>query len=141
MAIQTSRGPRRIISEINITPLTDVALVLLVIFMVTAPLIVQTGFSVKLPEATTASSQPTSPIVITIAADSSLYLNNVPVTRDSLVSLLQIRVRQGGAGAIAVIEADRSVPHGTVVDAMDLVRKSGIERLAISAEFKPEVQR
>lgn len=127
----------RIISEINITPLTDVMLVLLVIFMVTTPLLVMESFKIKLPRATSAEPQIETGITITIAPGDILYLNGKQVGMDELKGLLPERLAISRDKAI-VIKADKTIYHGTVVKVLDTARKAGAVKLSIATEPERE---
>ncbi len=130
-----SQGPRRIgtnLAEINIIPLVDVVLVLLLIFMLTAPMMYR-GIDVNLPKA---SSRPTAVeerLVLTVTKDQSLFLNDrrLPATG------LEQALRQAFANRTdktLYLKADAGLSYGTVVETMDRVRRAGIERLGMVTE-------
>lgn len=123
----------RIMSEINVTPLVDVFLVLLIIFMVTTPLIVQESFKIKLPTAVSSDVQPEVKINISITRDKEVYLNNKPVDLDNLEKVLSERLA-ASADKTVVIRADKRVYHETVVKVLDICKKAGAERLALSTD-------
>lgn len=127
----------RLMAEINITPFTDVVLVLLIIFMVTTPLIMQTGLTVKLPKAATQELQPTeeNPLKIALQADGQILLNEVPVSREDLTAALKNRLTQN-KNTLVVLQADERVLHGSVVDILDLAKQEGAQRLAIATQAK-----
>ncbi len=128
---------RRIISEINITPLTDVALVLLVIFMVTSPLLIQTGFKVKLPEAHAATSQPSTPLIITLTREGKIFLNDqMSVSRQQLGDILKQKLTQNN-DQVVLVRADQNARHGDVVELLDIAKAAGAQKLAIAVENKP----
>lgn len=123
---------RRFLAEINVIPLVDVVLVLLIIFMVTAPMLYR-GIDIKLPSSTTNSIKPEERVVLTVERDQKLYLDK------DLVGVGQLEQRLKGLKArnpdVAVyLRADRSVPYGTVVLVMDGVKRSGIEKLGMVTE-------
>jgi biopolymer transport protein TolR len=118
-------------SEINVTPLVDVMLVLLIIFMVTAPLLTQ-GLEVQLPHAEgrsfeLASSNPTK---ITVLASGAVYVDGVSVgSRDLDFNLgAMLRARRVKR---ALLEADRGVPYGRVVTVLDVMNRAGVEQLGM----------
>ena len=127
------RADQEIIAEINITPLTDVALVLLVIFMVTTPLILQGGINVKLPTSVTADTSPVRNITVSITIDKRIYVNDKEQDAGGLQSYLGDMIKYEKDKTI-VINADKDVPHGFVVMVMDAAKKAGAVKLAIAAE-------
>jgi biopolymer transport protein TolR len=124
---------RKLVSDINIVPFTDVLLVLLVIFMVTTPLIVQGQIQVKLPKASAQSSPSLRPLVVTLTAQGRLFLADQEVSLQDLPTLLGPRLKER-SDKMVIINADRSVTHGRVVTVMDLAKQAGAERLAIATE-------
>jgi biopolymer transport protein TolR len=126
-------GNRAFVSEINVTPFVDVMLVLLIIFMVTAPMLTE-GLDVDLPRTQAVESLPTGNdnVVLTIKKDSSIYINEYPETMDGLAVKLATVVRD--AGRSLFLQADREVPYGTVVYVMGKIKAAGIETLSIVAE-------
>ena len=122
---------RRIISEINVTPLVDIMLVLLIIFMVTATYIVRQSLEVKLPEAATAEPTKVTLIAVTVDAAGRLGLNGERSSEAAVRALIR-RQRAARASLEAVIAADRTVQHGRVVELIDLLRQEGVTKLAIN---------
>ncbi|OGF47318.1 MAG: hypothetical protein A2452_13205 [Candidatus Firestonebacteria bacterium RIFOXYC2_FULL_39_67] len=123
----------KIISDINITPLTDVALVLLIIFMVTTPMILAGGINVKLPTATTADTTPQRNITISITRDGKVYLNDRETGFDGLQPALE-QFLKNEKDKTVILNADKSVMHGQVVRVLDIAKKAGAVKLAIAAE-------
>jgi len=123
----------KIISEINITPLTDVMLVLLVIFMVTTPLLVMQSFKIKLPKAVTAEAEPGRGITISIAAGGIIYLNNKAVKMEGLFDSIKSELKTASDRTI-IIKADKDIPHGVVVKVLDTAKRAGAEKLSIATE-------
>jgi biopolymer transport protein ExbD/biopolymer transport protein TolR len=127
------RQPRTASSmaDINITPFVDVVLVLLVIFMITAP-ILQSGIEVQLPKTKTVKAIVEERLVLTIDRGQRLYLGNDLVNINALGELLRAK---GPAGQQSVyIRCDESVPFGTVATVMDAVRQAGIENVSMVTE-------
>jgi biopolymer transport protein TolR len=140
MPTMISRGRgRRTISEINMVPFIDVMLVLLIIFMVTAPLI--TPSMIDLPSVGKAAKQPDSVIQIIIQKDESLELKALPAGKESVRSAMntvadQVKKMQAGQANVAVvISADKSVKYETVVTVMDKLKRGGIERVGLSVQL------
>jgi len=128
---------RRTISEINMVPFIDVMLVLLIIFMVSAPLIT-TGV-VDLPSVGRASRQPDKVIEIVVGADESLRLRVDGKDAGARVALAQLAARvtglQGGAAnAPVIIAADRNVKYEQVVKVMDVLQKAGVQRVGLAVK-------
>jgi len=120
---------RRFMAEINVIPLVDVVLVLLVIFMVTAPMLYR-GLDIKLPTSASNTIRPEERIVLTIERDQKLYLDKDPVNVAQLERRLRA-MKERNADLSVYLRADREVPYGTVVQVMDGVKRSGIEKLGM----------
>ena len=122
-----------ILAEINVTPLVDIMLVLLIIFMVTASYIVAPSIEVELPEA--ASGEPTevSTLGITIEADGTLYLNGERISEEGLRAAIPTAKAQSDE-VQAIIAADKNVIHGTVMHVIDIVKQGGVHKFAINIE-------
>lgn len=134
----------QLLSEINVTPLVDVMLVLLVIFMITAPL-VATGVKVDLPQARTrelASDQ--KPIVVTIDAVGEIFIGDAPVAREALGNtLLQMAQASGDPSAMRVfVRADQAIAYGMVMQIVAEIGASGFEKVAFLSDSRdPDVQK
>jgi biopolymer transport protein TolR len=114
-------------SDINVTPLVDVMLVLLVVFMVTAPLLVQ-SIPVELPRTTARRPAPAPHLSLSIDRTGRVYLERQPVALSALPDALHT---QGGAAPDVILEADRNVPFGSVAQVLALVQSAGIGNLSI----------
>jgi biopolymer transport protein TolR len=130
MAVQLGGGGG-VKSDINVTPLVDVMLVLLIIMMIVAPLL-QQGVSVKLPVATNTTEKPDTQEQTVLAIDSNrrLYLNAVPVLKDDLQRRVT-EILENKKDRIVIIKADEDVEYSAVMDAMDALRASGIEDMGL----------
>jgi biopolymer transport protein TolR len=136
--MQVNNGNRRLLSEINVTPFVDVMLVLLIIFMVTAPMMMQ-GVDVNLPKTATQPIRTEEErLVVTITAKQQIYLNEYQITLESLVKKLEAIYRNQPDRAV-FLRADRTVPYGFVVEVMAAVRRSGIVRMGMVTEPPQEV--
>ena len=132
MAFQRqSSDPFDHLADINVTPLVDVMLVLLIIFMVTAQMLHQ-GISVALPKTATTNlrSGLEDPIVLSISRDGLYYINETPVARGLLKDRLRAILRNHKEKAV-LLKADRSLSYGTVVETLDLLNRMGIESLGM----------
>jgi biopolymer transport protein ExbD len=129
MATSTSEGDE-LKSDINVTPLVDVMLVLLVIFMVVTPLLKQ-QLPVELPRAAhSREAQETSQVTLAAAADGTLFLNEQPVAAESLDEALH-NVYAERSDKTIFLESERSLPYSRVVDLMDACRAAGVERIGV----------
>jgi biopolymer transport protein ExbD len=122
--------------EINITPLTDVMLVLLVIFMVTTPLIMKAAIDINLPKAHAQQTAPVQQIKITISADGKIFVEGTPVSFDLLEGRLRELFRKGAEPSVTVA-ADERVPYGEAVRVLDVARQAGAVKLVLAAEPLP----
>ncbi len=127
------RNRYRPMSEINVTPLVDVMLVLLIIFMVTAPLMTS-GVNVDLPKTSAQQlNADVKPITVSIRADGSLYLGDEPVTMETLVSRLQALSQNDPAHRIFV-RGDEHIDYGRVVQVMGRITSGGFTHVALLAQ-------
>lgn len=123
-------GKKRLVSEINVTPLVDVMLVLLIIFMITAPMMTQ-GLDVDLPEITSKSlRQEENPIVITLDKEGTISINSIPLARDLLLQELQKKYKENQNQPI-FLKADRNVPYGNVVTVMSDIKSVGFDKIGM----------
>jgi biopolymer transport protein TolR len=128
-----------ILSEINITPLVDVMLVLLIIFMITAPMLHQ-GIEVALPKA----DQPNlplrkeDPVILSVNREGMIYLKERPIHPTKLVEVLTPMLR-GRDDETVFLKGDRDVPYGRVVEVLDTLQKGGITKIGMVTE-KPEAR-
>lgn len=128
--------PATLQSDINVTPLVDVCLVLLIIFMVVLPTLV-TGIPVHLPKAASGEALEKKPLQITLNSDKTLYFDAVVIRRDELASELQRR--HDHAQRPVVVRADKSLPYGEVVSVLDACRNAGFETIGLAgAKSKTE---
>ena len=125
-----SNGRKRLVSDINVTPLVDVMLVLLIIFMVTAPMMTQ-GLNVDLPETTAKSlRQEEKPIVVTVSKEGEISINNVPLIRRVLVQELKKNYIANKDQPI-FLKADKNVAYGHVVSVMADIKSVGFDKIGM----------
>lgn len=138
MRLRRKRRQDDLFAEINIVPFTDVVLVLLIIFMITANFIATgTGMTIELPSAQSAAPQAQSQTVVFITADGQMYLNSTKVDADGLQSRL-LQAAASDAELVVIVSADRNVPYSRVASALDAVRGAGVRYLALAAELPKE---
>jgi|TARA_B100000035_G_C20803217_1_gene466484 biopolymer transport protein TolR len=126
---------RKSISEINVTPFVDVMLVLLIIFMVTAPLLTA-GIKVNLPESTSIlKNEKNDPITVTINSKGEIYLQKKKFTADGLIKKLKALKSQNKDLKI-YIKGDKKLNYGKVMDLMSFINKSGFKKVALVTKLK-----
>ncbi|MDA8382305.1 MAG: protein TolR [Betaproteobacteria bacterium] len=132
------RRPRRLMNQINVVPYIDVMLVLLIIFMVTAPLI--NPGEINLPKVGETLKAPVAPLEVDIRADRSLWLRDRqtggkvhPMTRDELVQAIQDKQARNPDQPV-VIAADKSIPYGAVLKVMDILQQNQVKRIGLLAQ-------
>ena len=130
--MKIDRNRRTALSEINVTPLVDVMLVLLIIFMVTAPLM-QQGIDVNLPKAKGKDLAPEERISIVIKKGGTFFLNDQSITRTDMLSRLSAISKRNPN---VYLKADRDVSYGVVIELMGDIKEAGIEKLGIVTEPK-----
>lgn len=121
------------IVDINVTPLVDVSLVLLIIFLATSYLIAQQSLKVELPKASHAAATEARTVAVVIRASGEVDLDGHPVAPEDLPRELAAR-HHARPSVQVLVSADREVAHGRVVDVMDAARGAGIDRIAIAVD-------
>ena len=130
MAFTAANGRTQIaLAEINITPLVDVVLVLLIIFMVTAP-VLQSGIEVAVPKTRTVKEITEERLVVSIDKQQRVFLGNDPININSIAAALKKKVRDPAHQSI-FLRADEDVPFGAFATVMDAVKQSGITNVSI----------
>ena len=140
--MNTSKGKRRLMSEINVVPYIDVMLVLLIIFMITAPLLTQ-GISVDLPNAPASQLDPellrdNEPLVLSVDRDGKFYLNigddeEAPVDEATLVERASAVIRRNAKTPV-LVKADENVPYGRVVVGAALLQQAGATKIGFQTD-------
>jgi biopolymer transport protein ExbD len=135
MAGNRSNNDDEPITGINVTPLVDVCLVLLIIFMVTTPMIMKPSINVNLPKASSSDQSSPGELAITISKTGEIYANGKKV--------LEIELKDLAANLLAtkpelqaMISADKDTPHGTVIGVIDIIKGVGVKKFAINIEKK-----
>jgi biopolymer transport protein TolR len=121
------------VAEINVTPFVDVMLVLLIIFMVTAPMMSE-GLEVDLPTTRHVEALPTESenMVMTVKRDGAIYLDQYQIPREELQEKLRLLVKEKNKALF--LQADKEVPYGVVVDVMAGIKEAGIEKMGVVAQ-------
>jgi biopolymer transport protein TolR len=127
---ETRLGPA--LAEINVTPFVDVVLVLLIIFLITAPMLLG-GIDVRVPKTATRNIQPEERLVLSITRDRGVFLDNQPISLDRLSRVLSSMVRRNPKAAV-FLKADEAVAYGTVMKVMDVIKKAGVDRVGMVTE-------
>jgi biopolymer transport protein ExbD len=135
MKVQTPQRLTSNLAEINITPLVDVMLVLLIIFMVTVPMM-QSGIAVKLPSAETRNNPSASGLVLTLTKDRYVYMN------DQIINLyfLESRLKNfifNSEKKVVFLKADKSLSYGYIIEVMDIIKNAGVDTVGMIVEPKP----
>ena len=131
MAATTRR--RGLITDINVTPLVDIMLVLLIIFMLTAHLIAKQAIEVQLPKAANSTAVPATTLAVTLTREGRMYLNGVETTPAALRATVQAAVAKDPKTQ-TIISGDKDVSHGRVVWVLDLVKSLGVTSFAIQID-------
>lgn len=132
---QSSQQDDDMITGINVTPLVDVVLVLLIIFMVTATFIVAPAVKVELPQVSKADEPPPRSLHFLVDANGSYFLNEKQVDESAILPTIQKEVA-GNAEVQVLVSADKGVAYGNVIRLLDLVRSGGVKKFAISVQTK-----
>lgn len=123
------------ITEINVTPLVDVSLVLVIIFMVTAPLFSQPVMEVELPKAITDEGKESENVTITINPEEKIAVNAKEVTEEELKGELKMKIDQS-TDKVVIIRADALTNHGVVIKVLDLAKELGAKTMLFATEHK-----
>lgn len=132
MAASSARR-RGIIAEINVTPLVDIMLVLLIIFMLTQHLIEKQAIELELPRASNSANAPPTVLAVTLTRDGAMFLNERPVTAEQLRTAVREAVAKDPK-TTAIIAGDKAVTHGRIVWVLDTIKSLGITSFAIQID-------
>ena len=133
MTFDSSPSGNDAISQINVTPLVDVMLVLLVIFMVTAPIVLKDSLNIKLPTAASLDQKSSQPLGVVVTKAGQVLVSGKTATKESLTELVKETLAKDPA-ASAIIAADTEAMHGDVVRAIDWLKQAGMNQFAIQIE-------
>ena len=126
-----------LITKVNVTPIIDVALVLVIILLVTAPMMSVSDLPVRLPEARTREAEDERNVSVTLGTDGALAVDDRTVTAATLGPAVAERLAQpGNAGVLVVVRADTATPYASVKSALESIRQAGAKRIAIATRQK-----
>jgi biopolymer transport protein TolR len=129
MAFTNQGRTQTSLAEINIVPLVDVVLVLLIIFMITAP-IIQSGIEVNVPKTKTVKELTQERLVVTITREQRLFVDNTPININELEQRLKVRIKDP-AQTMIYLRADEEVPFGSIAKVMDRAKQAGIVNISV----------
>ena len=135
MAMKSGADTEESISDINVVPLVDIILVVLIIFMVTAPMFMKPTINVNLPKASSGEKTQPSQLSISLTADGKIFLNGAMSDLESVAKKAAEALAKS-PDTQAIIAGDKEVPYGQVVAVMDVVKGAGIKKFAISIDKK-----
>lgn len=118
---------------LNITPLVDVLLILIVFFVVTSTFMEQPGIKLELPKSRTADLQRVEKAILIVSDDAKLFFRNKEISLQELPSILSDAMQESVDRSL-IVSADKMVHHGLIVSIMDIARQSGVEKLVVSTE-------
>lgn len=121
---------------LNITPLVDVLLILIVFFVVTSTFMEQPGIKLELPKAQTADLQRIEKAILIVSADAKLLFRNKEISLSELPAILRDAMEESMDKSL-IISADKAVQHGLIISIMDIARQNGVEKLVVSTEPEP----
>lgn len=131
---------KKVDTHLNIAPLIDVVFLLLIFFMLSSHFVTQSGIKLTLPTATTAKLHSEEDVVIFIASDNSLYLNEEKIVLDDFLDKLRVKVKKTKK-RIVIIKADEKIDLGLAVKVMDIAKQAEAEGLIISTKIEENVKR
>ena len=137
MGWKLTGNKERMLAEINITPLTDVMLVLLVIFMVTTPLIMTESFKIKLPRAVTSGTETGKGVILAVSEDGRISIDGKDIRENELLDVLRKGFASGLDTAV-VVKADGNARHSVIVKVLDTAKLAGADRLSIATQRDKE---
>ncbi len=132
-----SRHTTTALGEINVTPLVDVVLVLLIIFMVTAPMMSR-GIDVSLPVATQTDNPPEDRLTVSVTAEGRIYIGDKPINMALLEDTLKGMLASGRTGRVVMLRADERLIYGRVIEVMDKMKRAGVEQIGFAYSLPDE---
>jgi len=133
--MKRTKKPTKVMAEINITPFTDVVLVLLIIFMIATPMLLQPGIKVELPKARAAQTNTDKNISITVGSDNTIYLDDQRIELNKLRQEISLRLANKPDLAV-MVKGDKEVHYDTIVKVVDAAKLAGAKKFALGVELK-----
>ena len=135
MAFKFNRSSKEPMSEINVTPFVDVMLVLLIIFMVTAPLLTS-GIKINLPESSSVlKNEKKDPVTVSINSKGEIFIQKKKFSKDQLIKKLSL-LKKNNQNLKIYIKGDKKLDYGKVMDLMNLINQSGFKKVALVTRLK-----
>ncbi len=129
----------RVGPKLDVTPMADMVFLLLIFFMLSSPIFMQTGIKIKLPKAVTAEGELGNKVILNISKEGKFTLNEKETNLDNLERELRILFATREE-KVLILRADKDVPHGVVVEALDKAKLAGAEKLAIATELAKSIK-
>lgn len=127
---------KKVVADINITPFTDVVLVLLIIFMITTPMLSQHEIKIHLPKATETTERSEDKVIeITIDKDGFLYIDREQLHKEYFEKTLKAKIAQNPERPV-IIKGDKSIKYDSVIDVMDMAKKAGVSKFGLAIDIK-----
>ena len=136
MASQTNSSSEEAISDINIVPLVDIILVVLIIFMVTVPTSVKPTMDLNLPESSSSENKEASPLNFYVSQDGNIYFKNSEVSEEEVKNISKEELAKNQEIS-AVVTADKNLTYGRVIQLLDWIKSTGIKSLSVTTEEAP----
>lgn len=133
--MKSLRGKARIMTDINITPFTDVVLVLLIVFMVATPALYESNLKVELPHGTMPAEETARDVVVTIDAEGGIFLDLRRVNMEDLGKAM-LEMTGSGQETRVIVNGDRNVKYDAVIDVMDVLARTGVKSPGLGIELK-----
>jgi biopolymer transport protein ExbD len=136
-SLMRNEAPKELLTDINVTPLVDVCLVLVIIFMVTTTMFLQPPFEIKLPKARTAEQTKEENLFVAVAPDGGLAINESRVPTEQFPETIRAKLARSRL-KLVVIRADENAASGAVIDALNVIKQAGARRITFGTQEKAE---
>lgn len=135
--MQSNSSGSRYLCDINVTPLVDIVLVLLIIFMAAAPMMNHKSIGVNVPQAAHGENQPTETLEVRCVSDGGIFLDGVNITREDLGLDLARRTKSNGTLHVSLV-ADKANSYGDVIEILDIIRSAGVKKMGLEVKPRPK---